>query len=594
MTYRAPINDMLLSLNHGAGLLAAVEAGHYNGYEAEFSASVIEEAGKFATDVLEPLNQSGDREGIKLTDKGVVTATGWPDAYKRWCDGGWNAVSGSEEFGGQGLPLAVHSAVNEIWSASNLAFGLCPLLTLSAIDALDAHGSDELKKIYLEKLITGEWPGTMQLTEPQAGTDVGALRTRAEKQADGTYRLFGSKIFITYGDHDMSDNIVHFILARLPGSPPGSKGITLFLAPKYLVNADGSLGARNDIYASGIEHKLGIHASPTCTMTMGDKGGTIAYLVGKENGGMAAMFTMMNQARLGVGLQGVGIADRAYQRALAYAQERKQGKALGSKSDGSDPIIMYPDVKRNLMLMRGMTAAARTICYATAVAIDVSHRATDPKVKAKAAARGALLTPMAKAFSTDIGNEVAAIGVQVHGGMGFMEETGAAQYVRDARILTIYEGTNGVQANDLLMRKLQMSGGEAVWDLLAELKDIVSKVEASNDPAFGTTGAKLRDAVDSVERSSKWLLEKIATSPAEALAGATPYLRLFSTTLGGCSLAKEALAARTDEAHQNDVQRYVTLARFFAENVTVQSGAFERTIMDAATGTTGADAVLMA
>lgn len=594
MTYRAPINDMLLSLNHGAGLLAAIEAGHYNGYEADFSASVIEEAGKFATEILEPLNQVGDREGIKLTDKGVVTAPGWPDAYKRWCDGGWNAVSAPEQWGGQGLPLAVHSAVNEIWSAANMSFGLCPLLTLSAIDALDAHGSEELKEIYLAKLISGEWPGTMQLTEPQAGTDVGALRTRAEKQADGTYRLFGTKIFITYGDHDMSDNIVHFVLARLPGAPSGSKGITLFLVPKYLVNADGSLGARNDIYASGIEHKLGIHASPTCTMTMGDKGGAVAFLVGAENGGMAAMFTMMNQARLGVGIQGVGIADRAYQRALAYAQERKQGKARGSKGDGSDPIIMFPDVKRNLMLMRGMTAAARTICYATAVAIDVSHRASDPKARAKAAARGALLTPMAKAFSTDIGNEVAAIGVQVHGGMGFMEETGAAQYVRDSRILTIYEGTNGVQANDLVMRKLAMSGGEAVWDLLKELSEIVTKVEASNDPAFGTAGEKLRNAVASVERTSKWLLEKIATAPNDALAGATPYLRLFSTTLGGCMLANEALAARSDGAVQGDAGRYVTLARFFAENVTVQSGALERAVIDSADAVNGADTVLSA
>jgi alkylation response protein AidB-like acyl-CoA dehydrogenase len=434
----------------------------------------------------------------------------------------------------------------------------------------------------------------MQLTEPQAGSDVGALRTRAERAPDGTYRIKGTKIFITYGDHDMSDNIVHFVLARLPGSPPGSKGITLFLVPKYLVNADGSLGPRNDIYASGIEHKLGIHASPTCTMTMGDKGGAVAYLVGSENGGMAAMFTMMNQARLGVGLQGVGIADRAYQRALAYAQERKQGKARGSKGDGSDPIIMYPDVKRNLMLMRGMTAAARTICYATAVAIDISHRASDPKVRAKAAARGALLTPMAKAFSTDIGNEVAAIGVQLHGGMGFIEETGAAQYVRDSRILTIYEGTNGVQANDLTMRKLAMSGGEAVWDLLGELSDIVRKVEASNDPAFGTTGAKLRDAVASVERTSKWLLEKIATAPNDALAGATPYLRLFSTTLGGCMLAHEALAARSDDAVQGDTSRYITLARFFAENVTVQSGALERAVIDSADAVNGADAVLVA
>ncbi len=592
MTYRAPVDDILLSLNHGAGLLAAVKAGHYGDFDIDMTAAVVDEAGKFATDVLDPLNQTGDRAGIKLTDKGVATAPGWKDAYKQWTEAGWNAVSGPEEWGGQGLPLAVHSAVNEIWSASNLAFDLCPLLTQSAIDALHAHGSEELKKIYLAKLISGEWPGTMQLTEPQAGTDVGALRTRAEKQADGSYRLFGTKIFITYGDHDMSDNIVHFILARLPGSPPGSKGITLFLAPKFMVNADGSLGARNDIYASGIEHKVGIHASPTCTMTMGDKGGAIAYLVGKENGGMAAMFTMMNQARLGVGLQGVGLADRAYQRALAYAQERRQGKAPGSKSEGSDPIIAYPDVKRNLMMMRAMTAAARTICYATAVAIDVSHRATDPKVREKAAARGALLTPMAKAFSTDIGNEVAGIGVQVHGGMGFMEETGAAQYIRDARILTIYEGTNGVQANDLLMRKLQMSGGEAVWDLLGELSAIVSKVEASNDPAFGTTGEKLRGALASLERTSKWLLEKVATAPTEALAGATPYLRLFSVTLGGCSLANEALAARGDDAVQGDAGRYTTLARFFAENVTVQAGALERTVMDSATAVTGADTVL--
>jgi alkylation response protein AidB-like acyl-CoA dehydrogenase len=591
MTYRTPIEDILLSLNHGAGLQAAIAAGHLGDYDADFSASVIEEAGKFASDVLDPLNQVGDRKGIKLTDEGVVTAPGWPDAYKRWCDAGWNAVSGSEQWGGQGLPLAVHAAVNEIWSATNLAFQLCPLLTQSAIDALDAHGSEELKSIYLAKLISGEWPGTMQLTEPQAGTDVGALRTRAEKQPDGSYRLFGGKIFITYGDHDMSDNIVHFILARLPGSPPGSKGITLFLVPKYLVNADGSLGARNDIRASGIEHKLGIHASPTCSMTMGDKGGAVGWVVGKEQGGMAAMFTMMNQARLGVGLQGVGLADRAYQRALGYAQDRKQGKARGSQSDGSDPIIVYPDVKRNLMLMRGLTAASRTICYATAVAIDIAHRASDANVRAKAAARGALLTPMAKAFSTDIANEVAAIGVQVHGGMGFMEETGAAQYVRDARILTIYEGTNGVQANDLVMRKLAMAGGEAVWDLLGELKEIVARVEASNDPAFGTAGAKLRDAVASVERTSHWLLEKIASAPNDALAGATPYLRQLSSTLGGCLLAKEALAAKSDGS---GAERYVTLARFFAENVVVQAPALERVVMDSAEAVNGADIVLVA
>ena len=478
MTYRAPINDMLLALNHGAGLQAAVKAGHYGDFDADITAAVLEEAGKFAGDVLAPLNRIGDEHGIRLDGGKVTTAPGWPDAYQRWIAAGWNAVSGPEAFGGQGLPLAINAACTEIWSASNIAFGLCPLLTLSAIEALDAHGSDALKKIYLEKLVSGAWTGTMQLTEPQAGSDVGALRTRAERAADGSYRIKGTKIFITYGDHDMTDNIVHFVLARLPDAPAGTKGISLFLVPKFLVNADGSLGARNDIYPSGVEHKLGIHASPTCTMTMGDKGGAIGYLIGEENRGMLCMFTMMNQARLAVGLEGVGIADRAYQQALAFAQERRQGRAIGSKGEGSDPIIAHPDIKRMLMQMRTLTAAARTICYATAVALDLSVRAKDAGVRADAAARGALLTPIAKAFSTDIGNEVAYLGVQIHGGMGFIEETGAAQHSRDARITSIYEGTNGIQSIDLLTRKLAADGGASVFALLDELAGIVTRVEA--------------------------------------------------------------------------------------------------------------------
>src|SRR3981081_1207118 len=362
MTYRAPINDMLLALNHGAGLQAAVQAGHYGDFDSDITTPVLEEAGGIATDVLAPLNRIGDENGIKLQNDKVTTAPGWPSAYQRWSAAGWNAVSGPEAFGGQGLPLAVNAACTEIWSASNIAFGLCPLLTLSAIEALDAHGSDELKKIYLAKLVSGEWPGTMQLTEPQAGSDVGALRTRAQRAADGSYRIKGTKIVITYGDHDMTDNIVHFVLARLPDAPAGTKGISLFLIPKFLVNADGSLGARNDIYASGVEHKLGMHASPTCTMTMGDKGGAIGYLIGEENKGMLCMFTMMNQARRGAGLEGVGIAARAYQQALAFAQERRQGRAIGKAGDtpgnGSDPIIVHPDVKRMLMQMRALTAAA--------------------------------------------------------------------------------------------------------------------------------------------------------------------------------------------------------------------------------------------
>src|SRR5216684_977910 len=550
MTYRAPINDMLLALNHGAGLQAAVKAGHYGDFDADITAAVLEEAGRFASDVLAPLNRVGDENGITLEAGKVTTAPGWPDAYQRWSAAGWNAVSGPEAFGGQGLPLAINAACTEIWSASNIAFGLCPLLTLSAIEALDAHGSIELKKIYLEKLVSGEWPGTMQLTEPQAGSDVGALRTRAERAADGSYRITGTKIFITYGDHDMTDNIVHFVLARLPDAPAGTNGI----------------------YASGIEHKLGMHAAPTCTMTMGDKGGAVGYLIGEENRGMQCMFTMMNQARLGVGLEGVGIADRAYQQALAFAQERRQGRAVGKNGDGSDAIIVHPDVKRMLMQMRALTAAARTICYATAVALDVSVRATDAKVRGDAMARGALLTPIAKAFSTDIGNEVASLGVQIHGGMGFIEETGAAQHLRDARITPIYEGTNGIQSIDLVTRKLAANDGASVWALLDELSGIVKRVEASNDPAFGTTGAKLRDALSSLERTSRWLLERVTSAPNDALAGATPYLRLFGSTLGGCMLAGEALAAKGN-GDAGDPQRYVALARFFAENITVQAGS---------------------
>jgi acyl-CoA dehydrogenase len=591
MSYRAPINDMLLALNHGAGLRAAVEAGHYGDFDSDITAAVLEQAGKFASDVLAPLNRIGDQHGIKLEANQVTTAPGWPDAYKRWTAAGWNAVSGPEAFGGQGLPLAINAACTEIWSASNMAFGLCPLLTLSAIEALAAHGSDELKKIYLEKLVSGQWTGTMHLTEPQAGSDVGALRSRAERATDGSYRITGTKIFITYGDHDMTDNIVHFVLARLADAPAGTKGISLFLIPKFRVNPDGSLGARNDIYPSGIEHKLGIHASPTCTMTMGDHGGATGYLVGEENRGMLCMFTMMNQARLGVGLEGVGIADRAYQQALTFAQERRQGRAVGKSGDGSDPIIVHPDVKRMLMQMRALTAAARTICYATAVALDVSVRATDARVRGDAAARGALLTPIAKAFATDIGNEVASLGVQIHGGMGFIEETGAAQYYRDARITPIYEGTNGIQSIDLVMRKLAANGGASVWTLLGELTETVIRVETSNDPGFGTTGAKLRDALGALDRTSRWLLERVTSAPDDALAGATPYLRLFGSTLGGCMLAAQALAAR--EAGDGDPQRYVTLARFFAENISVQAGSLERTVIDSAEAVNGADAVLL-
>ena len=590
MTFRAPIDDIVLALNQGGGLLRAVRDGHYGDYDPETTAAVLEEARRFAEDVLAPLNSVGDKIGVKIEGSKVTTPPGWADAYRRWSEAGWNSVAASEEWGGQGLPLAINFACTELWSAANMAFGLCPLLTASAIEALEAHGSEELKKIYLAKMVSGEWTGTMQLTEPQAGSDVGALRTRAERAADGSYRLSGSKIFITYGEHDMTDNIVHFVLARLPDAPAGTRGISLFLVPKFLVNADGTLGKRNDIKAVSIEHKLGIHGSPTCTMSMGDEGGAIGYLVGEENRGMACMFTMMNQARLGVGIEGVGIAERAYQQALAYAQDRKQGRGVGSDAKGSDPIIVHPDVRRTLLQMRALTAAARAICYATAVALDVSQRATDPAVRDKANARAALLTPIAKAFSTDIGNEVASMGVQVHGGMGFIEETGAAQHLRDARITAIYEGTNGIQSIDLVTRKLAAQGGASVWALMDEMTEIVSRVEKSNDPAFGLAAVRLREALDALDRASRWLLERLTSKPNDALAGATPYLRLFGSTLGGCKLAEQALAANTSEG---DGRRQTALARFFAENVTVHASALEHSVTDGADTVNAAEAVLI-
>src|SRR3954453_22715377 len=403
MTYRAPISDILLALNHGAGLEAAVKAGHYGDYDGDIAGAVLEEAGRFATDVLAPLNRVGDEHGIRLEAGKVTTAPGWPDAYQRWIAAGWNAVSGPEAFGGQGLPLAINAVCTEIWSASNIAFGLCPLLTLSAIEALHAHGSDALKKIYLEKLVSGAWTGTMQLTEPQAGSDVGALRTRAERAADGSYRITGSKIFITYGEHDLTDNIIHFVLARLPDAPSGTKGISLFLVPKFFVNDDGTIGARNDARCHSIEHKLGIHGSPTCTMVYGDNGGAVGWLVGEENRGLNCMFTMMNNARLAVGLQGVAIAERATQAAMAYAQDRKQGRA---GANASSPIIAHPDVRRMLLTMRALTRAARAICYATGAAIDPAHRPKADAARPAADQRASLLTPVAKAFSTDIGTEV--------------------------------------------------------------------------------------------------------------------------------------------------------------------------------------------
>jgi len=590
MTYQAPVADITFALKHAAG--SALVEGLYGDLTEDVLDAVLAEAGRFASDVLAPLNRVGDHHGTPFRDGAVTTPPGWRQAYRDWAAAGWNGLAAPAQWGGQQLPQAVNAACLEMWNAASMAFGIGPILTMAGVEALAHHGSEELKRAYLPKLVSGEWMGTMQLTEPQAGSDVGALRTKAERAGDGTYRITGQKIFTTYGEHDFTDNIIHLVLARLPNAPAGTRGLSLFLVPKFLLEADGTLGARNDVRAHSVEHKLGIHGSPTCTMVYGDAGGATGFLVGEENRGMACMFTMMNQARLAVGLQGVAIAERATQQALAYARDRRQGRTAGAPADAaSSPIIAYPDVKRMLLTMRALTRAARAICYATAVALDRAQRGADAAARQAAQERASLLTPIAKAFSTDIGCEVASLGVQVHGGMGFIEETGAAQHYRDARIASIYEGTNGIQAIDLLTRKLPLAGGETIKAYLNELRATVEAVKATNQPAFGATFVRLEEALDGLERSSRWLLARPQQDI--ALAGATPYLRLFATAAGGTLLAEEALAAARNAGDGGaDAAARIAIARFFAENFAVSAGGLERTIVEGADSVTGADAAL--
>jgi len=584
MTFTAPVDDIMLALKTAGDLDGLLGRELYEGLDEDTIRAVIEEAGRFAEGVLAPINATGDRAGSRLVDGKVASPPGWKEAYDGFTAGGWAALPCAAEWGGQGLPETVSLAVCEIWNSANLAFGLLPLLTQGTVDALLAHGSDELKQRYLPKLVSGEWSGTMNLTEPQAGSDLGALRTRAERQPDGSYRIFGTKIFITYGEHELSGNIIHMVLARLPDAPPGTRGISLFLVPKVQVNADGTLGERNDVVCASLEHKLGIHASPTCVMKYGEKDGAVGYLVGEENRGLNIMFIMMNEARLAVGAQGVGLAERATQRALAYAKERRQGRSAATRGAEMAPIIEHPDIRRALLGMQSLTQAARMICLATAAAIDISHRGKDEAERAAGAARAALLTPAAKAFATDIGVEVASMGLQVHGGMGFIEETGAAQDYRDARILPIYEGTNGIQAIDLVTRKVPLDGGRVIAAYIAELERTVAEVKASNQPAFGRMADRLGEAVAALKEATAWLGSALQSNQEAALAGATPYLRLFGLAAGGGYLARAALAA----ARGADAPSTISIARYFAENMLTAAAGLSTAI------TTGADAVLEA
>ncbi|MCV3210637.1 acyl-CoA dehydrogenase [Mesorhizobium sp. YC-39] len=574
--YRAPVEDIAFTLKHVAGLKPALDAGTFGELGEDLVDAILAEAGRFASEEVAPLYKIGDEQGAVLKDATVTTPPGWKALYRRWIDGGWNALSASEEFGGQGLPTMLGVAALEMWNSAAMAFGIAPTLTMGAVEALDKHASPALKATYLEKLVSGEWMGTMNLTEPQAGSDLAALRARAEPAGDGTYRIFGQKIFITYGEHDFTDNIVHLVLARLPDAPAGTRGISLFLVPKFLVGDDGTLGVRNDVFCSGLEHKLGIHASPTCTMIYGDgfegaSPGAIGWLIGEENKGLACMFTMMNNARLAVGMQGVAVAEMATQKAIAYANERRQGKAATYDGPGMAPIVHHPDVQRNLLTMKALTQIARAISYSCAHAIDCA-RVSDGDA-AHWRDRANLLTPLAKAFSTDVGVEVASLGLQVHGGMGFIEETGAAALYRDARIAPIYEGTNGIQAIDLVARKLPLGGGEHVHGYIAELAAMANAVRTSNLKGFGRTADILDQALDDLTEATRFLQKLLADGRSDAaLAGATPYLKLFSLTAGGAYLARGGLAD----------QSRVPLCRFFAENLLGEVRALKERVIGGA------------
>jgi alkylation response protein AidB-like acyl-CoA dehydrogenase len=570
--YRAPIQDIRFVLRELADLEGIARIPGFEEATPDLVDAVLEEAGKMAGEVLAPLNHSGDVEGCSLENGVVRTPKGFKQAYAQYVENGWNSVPFEPEFGGQGLPWVVAQAVQEMWNSANMAFALCPLLNVGAVELLQAHGSDEQKATYLPKMVSGEWTGTMNLTEPQAGSDVGAAKTRAVREGDH-YRIKGQKIYITYGEHDLTDNIVHMVLARTPDAPEGTRGISLFIVPKYLPKEDGSPGERNDLRCVSIEHKLGINASPTCTMAFGDGDGAIGFLVGEENRGIEYMFTMMNNARLSVGIQGVAIAERAYQQALAYARERVQGRPVDGSGRDPVPIVRHPDVRRTLLTMRAQTEAARALAYVTTAALDRAKHHPDPAVRAEQQLNWLdLLTPVVKAWCTDLGCEVASLGVQVHGGMGFIEETGAAQHYRDARITPIYEGTNGIQAMDLIGRKVLRHGGAPMRALALEIKSSVETLSAAQGEDLPAMAGSLKKAVETLEQATDWLVEAQGRDAKEAAAGATPYLQMAGGIIGAWLLARSAekAAARLrngSEGEADFLHSKIHVARFYADNL---------------------------
>ena len=589
--YRAPIKDMRFVMDEIAGFQQLSQLPAYADATPDMADAILDEAAKFTREVLAPLNRVGDTQGCTWTPEGVTTPDGWKEAYNAFREAGWSGLTLPTEYGGQGLPSALGIAVQEMVCSANLGFSLGPLLTSGAVEALLTCASDELKATYLEKMVTGEWTGTMNLTEPQAGSDLALIRSRAEPQADGSYKVFGQKIFISYGDHDMTDNIVHLVLARLPDAPAGVKGISMFLVPKFMVNADGSLGARNDAHCVSIEHKVGIHASATCVMAYGDNGGAVGYLLGEPNRGLEYMFIMMNAARLGVGVQGIALGERAYQRALAYAKDRKQGRDALT-GEALVTIDKHPDVRRMLLLMKSRVEACRAMAYYTASLLDRVHvGGADAEQQKRDLFMAEFMIPLVKGGGTEMSIDVTSLGVQVHGGMGFIEETGAAQHWRDSRITTIYEGTTGIQANDLLFRKLMRDQGATAKVVFGEVYATAKALGASGKPELMAMGQKLGNALKAWTGATEWLAANVRSNLSGVMTAAVPYLHLAVTVTGGWLMAKSALAAAGYlDKGEGDLPFYrakITSARFYADQMLPQAASYAEIVMAGDSGLAG-------
>jgi alkylation response protein AidB-like acyl-CoA dehydrogenase len=589
MSYVAPLKDMLFNIQHLANIEQIAQLPGFEDAGLDTAQAVLEESAKFTEGVLAPLNWEGDKNPSSLKD-GVVTATpGFKEAFKQFTEGGWQGLQHPTDFGGQGLPKTIGAACGEMVNSANMSFALCPLLSDGAIEALLTAGSDELKATYLENLVSGKWTGTMNLTEPQAGSDLALVRSRAEPQPDGTYKVFGTKIFITWGEHDMAENIVHLVLARVSGAPEGVKGISLFVVPKFMVNKDGSLGARNDVHCVSIEHKMGIKASPTAVLQYGDKGGAIGYLVGQENRGLEYMFIMMNAARYGVGVQGIAIAERAYQKAVQFSKDRVQSRPVDGSMPGSAPIIHHPDVRRMLMTMRAYTEGCRALASVAASAYDAAHHHTDAEARKQNQAFYEFMVPLVKGYSTEMSLEVTSLGVQVHGGMGFIEETGAAQYYRDAKILTIYEGTTAIQANDLVGRKTARDGGQIAKGIAGQVEATEADLLASGSAHALAVAKRLKAArlafIDVVE----FVAGNTKASPNAVFAGSVPYLMLAGNLMAGWQLARSLLVAEKAIAAGDDVafmQAKITTARFYADHLLSKAGGLRDSIVEGADSVT--------